>query len=106
MNWDNIKNLENGFKYEIIAPDGSRGEFFVNTEAIDLSVDEQEVTLHVIGVNTKQEIFSQGVLVSFNTDDLLDAVQGKKKLNPTKVMWLIYNVAQAYLCPQCNKGYE
>lgn len=105
MNWDNIKNLENGFKYDIIAPDGSQGELLIDTSGIDLNVASQELTIPISGVNTSGEIFSEGILVSFNTDDLLDAVQGKKKLNPTKVMWLIYKVAQAVLCPQCDRGF-
>lgn len=106
MNWNNIKNLENGFKYEIIAPNGSSGELIINTEPISLLIAEQELEISISGVNTANKAFNESVMVSFGTSSIVDIVQGKKKLNPTKVLWLIYNVAQAVLCPQCNKGFE
>lgn len=93
------------FKDNTIFIEFISGESYGNlTVRFDTSLDNEtfEVTTSITGYSVTGLPFEEEqITLKGDTAQIIDETPLGRKVNPTRVFWLVYRVAKKVLCPEC-----
>lgn len=93
------------FKDNTILIEFTNGESYGNlTVRFDTSLDGEafEVTTSMTGYGVTGLYFEEEpITLQGDTAQIIDETPLGRKVNPTRVFWLIYKVSKRILCPEC-----
>lgn len=93
------------FKDKTIFIEFTSGESYGNlTILFDTSLDNEifEVTTSITGYDVTGLPFKEEqITLKGDTAQIIDETPLGRKVNPTRVFWLVYRVAKKVLCPEC-----